>query len=90
MSTRLVSKSTTHGVGVATFNVGAIGAAFGVVDNSTLIVLDFLFALNERTTHGVLYDLDGDGKLDVDPLEEMLRELANTLLMEINLAGGIS
>jgi hypothetical protein len=82
--------TSTHGVGVATFNVGDSGAAFGVGNNSTLTVLDFLFAVNERTTNGVLYDLDGDGKLDVNPLEEMLRELANALLMEINLAGGIS
>ena len=75
---------------VATFNVGASGEAFGVEINSTMTVLDFLFALNERTTNGVLYDLDGDGKLDVDILEETRRELANTLFAAINTAGGIS
>jgi len=30
----------------------------------------------ERTTNGVLYDLDGDGKLNVYPIDETLRELA--------------
>ena len=81
--------TTTHGVGVATFNVGASGAAFGVENNSTMTVLDLLFAINERTNDGVLYDLDGDGKLDVAILEEMQRELANTLFALINMAGGI-
>ena len=46
-------------------------------------------ATNERTTNGILYDLDGDGKLDVDILEETRRELANTLFAAINMAGGI-
>jgi hypothetical protein len=82
-------QTTTHGVGVATFNVGDSGAAFGVEDDSTMTVMDFLFAVNERTTNGVLYDLDGDGKLDVDSLDETQRELANTLFAAINTAGGL-
>ena len=52
---------TTNGVGVSTFNVSANGAAFGVADNSNQRVLDLLFATNDRTTEGLLYDLDGDG-----------------------------
>ncbi|MCP4378831.1 MAG: PKD domain-containing protein, partial [bacterium] len=83
-------QTTAHGVSVATFNVGDSGDAFGVVDYSTMTVLDLLFAVNERTTRGVLYDLNGNGKLDVDPLEEMLREWANTVFAAINMAGGIS
>ncbi len=63
-------------------NVGDSGDAFGVgaADDSTLTVLDFLFAVNERTTNGVLYDLDGGGQIcasntDLPPSEEVLSML---------------
>ena len=55
---------TEHGVGTSTFNVGASGAAFGVADYTQVAVLDLLFATNDRSWNGVLYDLDHDGTTD--------------------------
>jgi hypothetical protein len=45
-----------HGVGAATWNVGANGAAFGVANNSVLTVMDLLMAVNNQAVNGVLYN----------------------------------
>jgi hypothetical protein len=79
---------TEHGVGTSTFNVGNSGEAFGVVDNSLLAVLDLLFATDENSQDGVLYDMDGDGDAD-DDWETTLRTLANDVYSAINEAGDV-
>lgn len=79
---------TETGVGTSTFNVGNNGSAFGVADNSDVTILDLLLATNERSTNGVLYDLDGDGDAD-DDLETLLRTMANDVYSAINEAGDI-
>ncbi len=79
---------TQEGVGVATFNVGDAGDAFGVADHTDMTVLDMLFATNARSTNGVLYDLDGDGDAD-DESETLLRTLANDVYAAINEFGDI-
>jgi hypothetical protein len=79
---------TEHGVGTSTFNVGNSGEAFGVADNSLLAVLDLLFATDDNSQDGVLYDVDGDGDAD-DNWETTLRTLANDVYSAINEAGDI-
>jgi uncharacterized repeat protein (TIGR01451 family) len=79
---------TEHGVGARTFNVGDAGAAFDVADNTDLAILDLLFATNEHSFNGVLYDEDGDGDAD-DEWETMLRTLANDVYSAINEQGDI-
>jgi uncharacterized delta-60 repeat protein len=79
---------TEHGVGTTTFNVGNSGEAFGVADNSLLAVLDLLFATDDNSQNGVLYDIDGDGDAD-DNWETTLRTLANDVYSAINEAGEI-
>ena len=77
-----------HGVGVTTFNVGDAGEAFAVDNNTDMAVLDMLFATNDLSTAGVLYDRDGDGDAD-DTWETLLRTLANDIFSLINTQGGI-
>ena len=79
---------TENGVGVNTFNVGDGGEAFGVADNSDIAILDLLFATNDFSVNGILYDMDGDGDAD-DDLETILRMLANDVYSAINEAGDI-
>jgi hypothetical protein len=79
---------TENGVGTSLFNVGDSGEAFNVADNTSLAVLDLLFATNENTRLGVLYDLDGDGDAD-DNWETTLRTLANDVYSVINEQGRI-
>jgi hypothetical protein len=67
------------GVGAATFNVGADGAAVGAANNSTMTVMDLLLAVNQRAVNGVLYNGD-----------QTLRSEANDLFSAINQAGDIS
>src|SRR5947207_849156 len=52
------------GLGTQTFNVGSNGAAFGVANNSSRSVMDLLLAVNARSHNGLLYDLNGDGRID--------------------------
>jgi hypothetical protein len=78
---------TANGVGVSTINVGSNGAAFGVANNTTLSVLDILFAVNEGARNGILYDLDGSGV--VDDLERALRNQANEVFTAINEQGDV-
>lgn len=79
---------TENGVGTTTFDIGDHGAAFGVADYTTMSVLDILLATNDRTTNGLLYDLDGDGDAD-DNLETLLRTMANDVYNAINEQGEI-
>ena len=80
---------TEHGVGTSTFSVGDSGEAFGVVDNRELTVLDLLFATDERSWEGVLYDMNHDGDTDdaEDELETLYRTLANDVYAAINEQG---
>jgi hypothetical protein len=79
---------SSNGVGTATFNVGNGGEAFDVADNTTLAVLDLLFATNTKSWNGVLYDVDNDGDAD-DSWETTLRTLANDVYSAINESGDI-
>jgi hypothetical protein len=63
------------------------GEAFDVAVNS-LPVLDLLFATNDNSQNGVLYDLDADGDAD-DNWETTLRTLANDVYSAINEASNI-
>jgi hypothetical protein len=77
---------TASGVGTRTFNVGGDGAAFGVANNTSVSVLDLLLAVNARSKNGLLYDLNGNGK--IDSAEVSYRTMANDLFDAINQAGG--
>jgi len=79
---------TDNGVGARTFNVGGNGSAFGVAINANVSVLDLLLAVNGRSKHGLLYDLDGDGDAN-DALETSNRTMANNVFSNINEAGDI-
>lgn len=79
---------TEYGVGNSTFNVGFNGDAFDVEDNSDMTILDLLLAINNRSTNGVLYDLDGDGDADGN-LEILWRTMANDVFSAINEQGDI-
>jgi hypothetical protein len=46
---------STYGTGIETINVGSNGAAFGVPNNSTITVLQALFAANAQSMNGSLY-----------------------------------
>jgi len=67
------------GVGTATINVGADGAAFGATDGATMTVLGLLLAADARAVHGVLYGGDAT-----------LRNEANDVFSLVNQAGAIS
>ena len=70
---------TEFGVGIATYNVGLSGAAFGVSNNTTLTVMDILLATDLQSSGGILYS----GL-------STLRNLANNVYDGINNAGDIS
>src|SRR5437762_11100534 len=78
---------TATGLGTRTFNVGSNGAAFGVANNSSLSVMDLLLAANARAHDGLLYDLNGNGRIDGS--EAGYRSMANDLFAAINEAGDI-
>jgi hypothetical protein len=67
-----------NGVGTASYNVGANGAAFGVADNTTMIVMDLLLAADAQAVNGVLYNGD-----------MAKRNQANNVFSAINEVGGI-
>jgi hypothetical protein len=67
------------GVMIATWNVGARGAAFGVSDYSVLPVHRILAAVNDRTVDGRLYNNDG-----------VLQNQAYGVVDAINRAGRVS
>ena len=67
---------TEYGVGIATFNVGDAGQAFGVEDDTEMTVMDILQATNDQAVDGELYD----GNV-------VLRSMANAVFTAINEAG---
>jgi hypothetical protein len=69
---------TASGLGVATYNVGSNGAAFGVPSATTLTVMQILLQASAQTVQGVLYN--GSSSLD---------QLALLVFDGINTAGGI-
>ncbi len=69
---------SADGLGTATINVGSNGAAFGVADDTTMTVLDLLFATDAQAVNGVLYDGDA-----------ILRKEANAVYSVINQGGNI-
>ncbi len=62
-----------NGLGTATVNVGSIGAAFGVANNSVLTVLNLLKATDAQAIGGLLYNGD-----------DTLRKEANNVYSAIN------
>jgi hypothetical protein len=78
---------TAGGVGSNSFNVGAGGEAFDVADNTQMQIIDLLLATDAWSTDGLLYDKDGNGK--IDDSEALLRTLANDVYSAINEQGGI-
>ena len=81
---------TADGLGTATYNVGSNGAAFGVADNAEVTVLDLLLAVNDHSSEGLLYDLNGDSDTQDDDLfETLFRTMANDVFSGINEQGDI-
>jgi hypothetical protein len=75
------------GLGPRTFDVGANGAAFGEANNTTVSVIDLLLAVNACSHNGLLYDLDGNGRIDSSEVD--YRSMANVVFSAINEAGDI-
>ena len=73
---------TTYGVGERTFNVGNVGADFGVANNSNVSVIDLLLAVNARSHNGLLYDVNGDGQFST--AEAGYRSMALDVFADIN------
>jgi SdrD B-like domain len=70
---------TEYGVGATgLFNVGSYGAVFGLPNNTTVTVLDLLFAVNARSANGVLFR--------GDTIKRLIAEIVFGLINEI---GGI-
>jgi hypothetical protein len=67
-----------NGVGTATFNVSSDGAAFGVVNNTSLTVMDLLLATDDQAVNGLLYGGN-----------TTLRTEANAIFSALNQAGNI-
>jgi hypothetical protein len=67
---------TAEGLGASSFNVRQAGAAFDVVNGTTLNVFQLLKAVNRNAVNGLLYH--GDARL---------RELAEDLFERLNRAG---
>jgi hypothetical protein len=65
-----------NGVGTAGYNVGCDGAAFGVVNGTTMTVMDLLLAEDDQAVNGVLYNGN-----------KAKRDMANDLFGDINEAG---
>ena len=78
---------TADGIGARVFNTDGNGAAFGAADNSNVSVMDLLLAVNARSRNGLLYDLNGDGRIDAS--EAGYRAEANDLFSSVNEAGDI-
>jgi hypothetical protein len=67
-----------NGVATSTYNVGSNGAAFGVINNTTMTVMDLLLALDSQAVNGVLYNGN-----------TAKRNMANNVFSDINQIGGI-
>ncbi len=75
------------GTSAATFNIGSAGAAFNVADNTSLTIFEILQKTNEQARKGILWDLNGNGTMS--QIEQVLRNLANTVFTNINETGDI-
>jgi hypothetical protein len=71
------------GLGAATVNVNAGGAAFGINNNTVMTILELLSRVNARSQKGVLWDANGDGVLSGP--ETVLRNQVLSLFDTINL-----
>jgi len=78
---------TETGIGSSTINIGENGAAFDVADNTELTVLDILLKTDEKTSDGLLFDLNDDDT--IDDFELTLRVMANAVYTGINEQGDI-
>ena len=72
-----------NGTGTHTYNVGSNGSAFGVANNTVLMVFQLLAYTNSRSTAGVLYAKDG-----VNAATNIVK--ANTVYDGINNQGDIA
>ena len=85
---------TDTGIGTKVVNVGSSGAAFGVLDNTDLTIMQLLWATDGLTDipdhisgFAHIYDSDGDGVIDSE--EAALRAMANDVYSAINAQGDI-
>jgi hypothetical protein len=62
------------GLGARSFNVGADGAAFGVVNNTTRNVYQLLAVVNQKAVGGVLYNGDATGRQEAADLFDALSQ----------------
>jgi hypothetical protein len=76
---------TQDGAGVATFNVGSNGAVVGVSNNSVMIVMDIMRALDAQASAPIT--ATGIGSLFLN--NQTMRSKATSLLGAINDNGGI-
>lgn len=70
---------TLGGLGIATWNVGSSGAAFGVANGTNLRITDLLLATDAQVANGMLYGGSGS-----------LRSMASAVFEEVNSAGSIA
>jgi VCBS repeat-containing protein len=86
-ATKYGFKVSEDGVGVRVINVGLAGVAFGVQNCTLQTVLTLLWATDDRSYNGTLYDIDHDGRADL--CEAVLRTLADVVYTLINVLGEI-
>ena len=70
------------GLGAATVNVGANGAAFGVNNNTVLTITELLSRANVRARKGLVWDANANGSLST--AESVLRSQISSLFVTIN------
>ena len=63
-------------------SVGDAGDLFGVANGTELSVLELLRAADSRSSRGLLYDRDGNGRIDKS--EQRDRSALNDLVSAIN------
>jgi hypothetical protein len=73
---------SASGLGAATVSVGANGAAFGINNNAVVTITELLSRTNARGRKGVVWDANGDGKLNA--AESVVRNQACSLFDTIN------
>jgi hypothetical protein len=73
---------STGGLGSATANVGASGAAFGLNNNTVMTISELLSRTNARARKGLIWDADNKGSSSA--AEIILRDQAGLLFNSIN------
>lgn len=73
---------STDGLGSATVNVGASGAAFGMNNNTVVTIAELLSRTNARARKGLIWDTDNKGSSSA--AENILRDQAGRLFNSIN------